>query len=131
MSAFESFRPGDVVEAAEKFIAKMDERDFVAAIGQTERAMTSEGRSALVEAILDAFRERGESSEDAAEGAGTTAAGIAVHHPEAVAALLRYAQQNPGLLKEAATTLIESRPELLAQFSPDLLAGISARLMKR
>lgn len=131
MSAFENYRSGDIVEAAEKFIARMDERDFATAIGKTERAMDSEGRSALVEAILEAFRERGESSEDAAEGAGTTTDGIALREPEAVAALLRYAQQNPGLLKEAATSLIELRPELLAQFSPDLVDGISARLLRR
>lgn len=131
MSAFENYRSGDVVDAAEKFIAKMDERDFAAAIAQTERSMNPEARAALVEAILDAFRERGESSEDAAEGAGTTADGIAGHNPEAIAALLRYAQTNPGLLKEAATTLIELHPELLSQFSPDLIAGISARLLQR
>ena len=131
MSAFENYRSGDVIDAAEKFIAKMDEGEFAAAIAQTARSMSPGARAAFVEAILDAFRERGESSEDAAEGAGTTAEAIAARSPDAVAALLRYAQQNPGLLKESATTLIESRPELLAQFSPELIAGISARLLER
>ncbi|MDP9110614.1 MAG: hypothetical protein M3M96_03145 [Candidatus Eremiobacteraeota bacterium] len=119
------------MSAFEKFIAKMDERDFAVAIAQTERSMSPGARAALVEAILDAFRERGESSEDAAEGAGTTADAIAARSPEAVAALLRYAQQNPGLLKESATTLIEAHPELLSQFSPQLVEGISARLLQR
>ena len=119
------------MSAFEKFIAKMDESEFAAAIAQTERSMSPSARGAFVEAILEAFRERGESSEDAAEGAGTTAEAIAARSPDAVAALLRYAQQNPGLLKESATTLIESRPELLSQFSPDRVEGISARLLQR
>jgi len=131
MSAFERFSPGDVVEAAEKFISKMDELELATAMAQTERSMNAEGRAALVDAIFEAFRERGESSEDAAEGAGTTIGAIASAAPDAVAALLRYAKENPGLLKEAATSLIERRPQVLAEFSPQVVDGISARLMGR
>ncbi|MDQ6823808.1 MAG: hypothetical protein M3Z07_04875 [Candidatus Eremiobacteraeota bacterium] len=123
MSAFEKF--------IAKFISKMDEGDFAAAIAQTEGSMTPVARAALVEAILDAFRERGESSEDAAEGAGTTAEAIAARSPEAVAALLRYAQQSPGLLKEAVIALIELRPEHLSEFSAGLGEGLSAPQYQR
>ncbi|MGZ3496010.1 MAG: hypothetical protein ACXWNK_01430 [Vulcanimicrobiaceae bacterium] len=128
MSVFGNFRAGEVVDAAEKFIAKMDENDLSAAIAQSERAMTPNGRRALVESIFDAFRERGESSQDAVEGAGTTIAAIEAGDSAAFASLLHYAQQNAGLLKEAATTFIEHHSEFVAQLSSTLVDGISRKL---
>jgi hypothetical protein len=128
MSVFGNFRPGEVVDAAEKFIAKMDENDLAAAIAQSERAMTPAGRSALVESIFDAFRERGESSQDATESAGTTLDAIEGGDSAAIALLLRYAEQNAGLLKEAATSFIEQHPQFVGQLSSTLVDGISQKL---
>ncbi|MDQ2871832.1 MAG: hypothetical protein M3R35_01740 [Candidatus Eremiobacteraeota bacterium] len=129
MTAFANFSDAQVAGAAEKFIAKMNENDLAVEIGRTERDMDSSSRSALIEAVFDAFRERGESSEDAAEGAGTAVTAIESGDAAAVEALLKYAQQNSGLLREAAITFIESHPKLAAQLSPVLVDGIAKKLM--
>jgi hypothetical protein len=106
----------------------MDERDLASAIEQSERTMTPEGRALLVEAIFDAFRSRGESSEDAAEGAGTSVDAIARGEQPAMHALIEYARSNTGLLKEAATALIERQPAVITQLAPQLADGIARRL---
>ncbi|MEO6913734.1 MAG: hypothetical protein ABI182_06935 [Candidatus Baltobacteraceae bacterium] len=131
MFIFGSHSSGEVVDAAEKFIAKMDEKELFAAIGISEPKMTVDGRSALVESIFDAFHGRGESSEDAAEGAGTTLDAIARNDGFAIACLLNYACQNTGLLKEAATTLVEQYPQFIAELPPALVDGISHRLAQQ
>jgi hypothetical protein len=131
MSVFGNYASAEVIDAAEKFISKMDERDLARAIEQSERTMSSIVRSQLVESIFDAFRARGESSEDAAEGAGISLEAISNGNSEAVRSLLDYARTNPGLLKEAATMLIESYPESISQLSPELANGIAQRLQDR
>lgn len=128
MSGFGEYGGAQVVDAAEKFISKMDERDLASALEQSERTMNAQSRSVLVEAIFDAFRGRGESSEDAAEGAGTTLEAIARGDARAMQALIEYARSNAGLLKEAVTAFIERDPGLLAQLSPQLANGIAQRL---
>jgi hypothetical protein len=128
MSAFGNYASAQVVDAAEKFISKMDERELAAAIEQSERTMSAPGRSLLIEAIFDAFRQRGESSEDAAEAAGTTLDALAGGDESAMRALMSYARNNAGLLKEAATVLIERRPEVVSELSPALADGIAQRL---
>ncbi|MDQ2679656.1 MAG: hypothetical protein M3Y21_01345 [Candidatus Eremiobacteraeota bacterium] len=131
MSLFGSYSSVELSDAAEKFITKMDESDLAAAIGVTEPTMTVAGRNALVEAIFDAFRGRGESSEDAAEGAGTTLDAIARNDTSAISCLLIYARDNTGLLKEAATTLVEQYPQFITELPPALIDGISLRLAKK
>lgn len=131
MSVFGNYASAEVIDAAEKCISKMDEADVADAIEQSERVMTSRGRTLLVEAIFDAFRARGESSDDAAEGAGTTAEAINAGNSAAVHALLTYARSNPGLLKEAAIVLIEQHPDVVSQLAPELANGIAARLQDR
>lgn len=131
MSVFGNYASAEVIDAAEKFISKMDEADVAAAIGQSERTMSAGGRTLLVEAIFDAFRARGESSEDAAEAAGTTVDAIGTANSQAVRALMEYARANPGLLKEAAIVLIERNPEIVSQLAPEFSDGIAARLRER
>ncbi len=131
MSAFGNYASAEVIDAAEKFISKMDEADVASAIEHSERMMTAEGRALLVEAIFNAFRARGESSEDAAEAAGTTVDAIGTANSQALHALMDYARANPGLLKEAAIVLIEDHPEVVSQLSPELANGIEARLRER
>ncbi len=128
MSVFGDYASSEVVDAAEKYISKMDENDLASAIEQSERAMTPQGRALLVESIFHAFRARGESSEDAAEGAGTALDAISRGEPAAIAALIAYCRTNAGLLKEAATALVEREPQLIAQLSPALADGIAERL---
>ncbi len=128
MSFFGAHSPSDVAGVAEKFIAKMDERDLSEVVADHQSAMPPEGRCALVESILDAFRHRGESSEDVAEASRTKLAQMQSGDVAAVAALLRYVEQNTGLLKEAATTLIEKDPAMLEHLPGSVIAGISAKL---
>ena len=131
MSVFGNYASAEVVDAAEKFISKMDERDLAAAIEQSERTMSPHGRSLLVEAIFDAFRQRGESSEDVVEAAGTALEAAVRGDESAVRALLAYARSNAGLLKEAATVLIERSPAVVSELAPVLADGIARRLRKR
>jgi hypothetical protein len=131
MSVFGNYASAEIVDAAEKFIGKMDERELAAAIEQSERAMTPDARTLLVEAIFDAFRQRGESSQDAVEAAGTTLEAISLHQNDALNKLLAYARANPGLLKDAAIELAERKPEVLAQISSDIVGGIKDRLPAR
>lgn len=131
MSVFGNYASGEVIDAAEKFISKMDEHELASAIEQSERTMTAYGRTLLVEAIFDAFRQRGESSEDAAEEAGATLDAISSSDRDAVGKLLAYARANPGLLKEAAIGLVEREPAVLAQLSPEITSGIERRLLER
>lgn len=121
--------PADVlVGTVEKLVAKMDETDLAAVYSRDLSAMPADAFGSFVEAMFDAFRERGESSEDAAEGAGTTLEGIAQRDRSAVGALLEYARSNPGLLKEATTLFVEQRPDLVATLPPLLYGAIAERL---
>lgn len=128
MSVFGNYASAEVVEAAEKFISKMDERDLAAAIEQSEQTMSSDARAQLVEAVFDAFRHRGESSEDVAEAAGTPLEALTRGVQAAVLSLLAYARTNPGLLKDAATALIERSPGILEELAPEISDGVARRL---
>jgi hypothetical protein len=128
MSGFGNYASAQVVDAAEKFISKMDERDLAAAVEQSERGMAAQSRALLVEAIFDAFRQRGESSEDAVEAAGTTLEAIRSGDESAVRSLLTYARNNAGLLKEACIVLIELQPAIVSELAPALSDGIARRL---
>lgn len=114
-----------LVGTVEKLIAKMDETDLATVYARDLTAMPSDAFSAFVEAMFDAFRERGESSEDALEGAGTTLDGVSQRDGGAVTALVEYARSNPGLLKEATTLFVEQRPDLVVSL-PDVLYGAIA-----
>lgn len=109
----------------------MHEEELLAVVRQSEEAMSANARGSLMEAILNAFRERGESADDVAEGAGTTVEEMAACDKSAVRALLDYAAANAGLLKEALTEFITLRPELLTELSPALRDGITERLRAR
>jgi hypothetical protein len=63
-------------------------------------ATTPAERAALAESIFAAFRERGEASDDAAEGAETTLELLRAGDEAALAALIAYAETSPGLLRE-------------------------------
>lgn len=121
--------PADVlVGTVEKLVAKMDETDLAAVYARDLAAMPLDAFSAFVEAMFDAFRERGESSEDAVEGAGTTLESVSRRDGGAVGALLAYAGSNPGLLKEATTLFVEQRPDLVATLPQMLYGAIAERL---
>lgn len=130
MSVFGDYASAEVIEAAEKFISKMDERDLAQAIEHSANMMSADGRTLLVEAIFDAFRARGESSQDAAEGAGASLEAINQGEQRGLSSLIAYARSNPGLLKEATTALIEQQPHVLSQLAPELSNGIAQRLRK-
>jgi len=120
--------PDTLVDAVEKLLAKMDE-PVLAAIYERELAvMPPEVTRAFVEALFAAFRDRGESSEDAAEGAGTTLQSIERTEPDAIRALVVYARGNPDLLKEATAIFVEARPELVTALPAALREALAERL---
>lgn len=131
MSVFGNFAPEQVVDAAEKVISKMDEGALAAAIEQGQRTMSEDAKRELVEAVFDAFRQRGESSEDAAEGAGTSVDALHDGDSAALGKLLQYTRTNRGLLKEATVALIERRPDLLSALPADITAAVRERLLER
>ncbi len=84
--------------------------------------------AALVRAIFDAFRDRGESSEDAAEGASASLDALERGDAAAADALIAYARENAGLLKESIALFAEHHAEMLPALPRALLDGISERL---
>jgi hypothetical protein len=122
--------PADVlVGTVEKLVAKMDEADLAGAYQRDLSKMPAEAFGVFVEAMFDAFRERGESSEDAAEGAGTTLESIERRDGQAIDAFVAYARSNPGLLREATTLFVEHRPDFVAALPANLYAALTERLL--
>lgn len=116
--------------AVEKLLSKMAESDLASFYARELSNMPPDTYDAYVEAVFAAFRERGESSEDAAEGAGTTLESIGRRDGGAATALVEYARSNPDLLKEATTLLVQRRPDLVATL-PDALQNALAERLTR
>jgi hypothetical protein len=112
----------------EKLLAKMDETDLAAFYQRDLAAMPPNVVAAFCEGVFTAFRERGESSEDAAEGAGTTLDAIARREPDAIAALVQYALASPDLLKEATTIFVAQRPDSIDALPAIVRAALAERL---
>lgn len=117
-----------LAETVDKVVAKMDEGELATAYERDLPGMPADAYSALVEAMFDAFRGRGESSEDAAEGAGTTIEGIERRDDSAVGAFFAYVRTNPGLLKEATSLFVEERPDLVTALPSTLQTALAQRL---
>jgi hypothetical protein len=126
--SFGNVPPDMLAGAVEKLLAKMDETDLAAFYERELSTMPSDGAHAFVEALFEAFHDRGESSEDAAEGAGTTLESIERRETGALRALLAYARGGPDLLKEATTTFVERRPDLIATLPAALRDALAERL---
>jgi hypothetical protein len=123
--------PADMLAGAvEKLLAKMDEADLAAFYERELSTMPPDIVAAFCEAVFTAFRERGESSEDAAEGAGTTLDAIAAGEHGAIRALLGYALGNRDLLKEATTLFVAQRPDSIASLPAVVRDALAARLAK-
>jgi hypothetical protein len=121
--------PADIlVGTVEKLVSKMDDADLAAAFSHNLSTMPPDAASAFVEAMLEAFRDRGESSEDVAEGAGTTVSSIQKREATGLSAFVDYARANPGLLKEATTIFVERHPDLTGELPAVLRSAIAERL---
>jgi hypothetical protein len=126
--SFGNVPPDMLVGAVEKLLAKMDDTDLAAFYERELSSMPSDVMRAFVEALFEAFRERGESSEDVAEGAGTTLESIEARREGAVPALIAYARGNADLLKEATTMFVEHRPDLVQTLPAALREELAQRL---
>ncbi len=120
----------ELAGAAEKLLANMDEADLAAVYEREFSTMPSDAYEAFIEAVFEAFRERGESSEDAAEGAGETVESIAQRENGAAGALLVYARTNPELLKEATVLFVSKRPELITALPAAFRDALAERLTR-
>jgi hypothetical protein len=124
--------PADVLAGTiEKLVAKMDETELASAFRSDLPAMPPDAAAAFVEAMFDAFRDRGESSEDAVEGAGTTLDGITQRENGALSKLVDYARTNPGVLKEATILFAEEHPEFVDALPALLRTAIAERLARK
>jgi hypothetical protein len=128
MSHFGNVPAGVLVGTVEKLVAKMDEADLASVFGRDLASMPAEAFGAFVEAMFDAFRERGESSEDAVEGAGTTLEHVGQREAGAVHALVEYARTNPGVLREATALFVEEHPTMVVSLPATLRTAIAERL---
>jgi hypothetical protein len=124
--------PGDMLAGAvEKVLAKMEETDLAAFYARELSTMPPDAVRAFVEALFTAFRDRGESSEDAAEEAGTTLDAIARRDRGGISALLAYARSSSGLLKEATAIFVEVRPDLIETLPAALRDALAERTRTR
>ena len=124
--------PADVLAGAlEKVLAQMDETDLSILYERELSAMPSDAFHAFIEAVFAAFRERGESSEDAAEGAGTTLESIVRRRRGAPEALIAYARANPELLRESTALFVQRRPDFVAVLPTTLREGLADRLTSK
>jgi hypothetical protein len=128
--SFGNVPPEMLAGAVEKLLAKMDETDLAAFYTRELSSMPPDVVHAFVEALFEVFRDRGESSEDAAEGAGTTLDAIARREGAAVDALVAYARASPDLLKEATARFVEQRPDLIATLPSALRDALAERLTR-
>lgn len=128
MSHFGNVPAETLVDAVEKHVAKMDEADLASLLRLGASAMSQPARSALVASIFDAFRDRGESSEDAAEGANASLAALERGDEAATSALLAYAQDNTGVLKEAMSIFAEEHTAEVGSLPAPLIDAIAQRL---
>jgi hypothetical protein len=128
MTDFENVPPAVLVDAVEKLVAKMNDAEIASLLRGGIDAMPLSGVRALVASTFNAFRNRGESSEDAAEGASTQLGDVNDAQPHAVGALLLYASQNPGLLKEAVVIFAEQYAAEISSLPAGIVHGISERL---
>ena len=128
MPQFGNVPSGTLVSAAEKLVATMSENELATALEERVEGMPSDALAALVGSVFEAFRDRGESSEDAAEASGVALDRIERADPAAVASLVRYAGRNIGVLKEATTLFVQTHPSLVDALPTSVTEGIFARL---
>jgi len=117
-----------LVDAVEKHVARMDDAALADVLTRGVAAMPHDAKSALVSSIFDAFRDRGESSEDAAEGAAAPLDRLEDAEPQALTALIAYARANPGILKEAMAHYAEVHASELERLPAELVDGIAGAL---
>jgi hypothetical protein len=128
MSRFGNVPVDALVDAVEKHVATLDDERLAALLRSGVSDMPESTRGALVESILDSFHERGESSEDAAEGAETPLAAIEACDPAAIGALVGYARANAGLLEDALLRFAEEHRDQLSGLPRALVDGIAGAL---
>ena len=117
-----------LVDAVEKHVARIDDAALADILTHGVATMPRSGRSALVASIFHAFRDRGESSEDAAEGADASLERLEGAEPSAVTALIVYARTHPSLLKEALTHYAEEHAGDVESLPAPLVDGIAGAL---
>lgn len=128
MSQMDDIPPPLLADAMEKLVSKMDERELATVLGLHVNDMSPAARDALVEAIFDVFRDRGESSEDAAEGAGTSLEALHRHEGGAVNALLAYGVESTGVVKAAMEIYAEEHSDKIEMLPSQLVARLHERL---
>jgi hypothetical protein len=129
MSHFANVPVEALADALEKHVARMNEAELAALLLGALSKMPEGGVRALISSVFDAFRDRGESSEDAAEGANAPLRSLELGDRTAAALLLGYARENTGLLKEAMILFAQEHTDELNALPQPLIDGIAQRLI--
>lgn len=128
MSLSGNWSAGALADAAEKSVARLDDAELGAAYARRAETLGDEQLRAMLDALFEAFRDRGEASEDALEDAGTTLALVEAGDRTAVRLFFDYAAASPGLLKEATMLFVERQPADVDALPPLIADAIVGRL---
>ena len=128
MSHFGNVPAHTLADAVEKHVARMSEADLASILRDGAETMPLGALHALVASILDAFRDRGESSDDVAEGSRTQLERIEAGDRSSIRELISYASENTALLKEAVTIFAQENGAYVSALPQKLVDGISGRL---
>lgn len=128
MSQLGSIPPETLADAVEKHVSKMDEATLASLVAGGIETMPLSALRALVAAVFAAFRDRGESSDDAAEGSHAQLERLEAGDRDAVRALVSYANENTALLKEALIIFAREHSSEISALPKALVDAISERL---
>lgn len=128
MSLFANVPAHALADALEKHLATMDDADVASVVRGGLVDMPPPALAALVASIFDAFRDRGESSDDAAEGAEADIERLQRGDAVSIDALVLYAGTNTGLLKESLARYAHEYPQDVAALPGTLVDAITQRL---
>ncbi|MHB8177008.1 MAG: hypothetical protein ACYDA5_07070 [Vulcanimicrobiaceae bacterium] len=121
----------ELVAAAEKCVASMGDALLVTDFLERAHTLLPAESRIIIEAILQAFAERGESSDDVAEEAGLPTPWPEDTDPAStLVALLAYAARSAGLLELAVAGLLEREPTRSHLLPTRLYECIEAALME-
>jgi hypothetical protein len=116
--------------AAADHVQSLDPSELAGHLTQSVGSFDASSLTGLGQTLLQSFTNNAgaQSGADAAQAAGTDAQAVASGAPNAVAALINYAKNNPQVLQGAASSFLQNNPSAIGQLAPGLLSGILARL---
>ncbi|MFY9780350.1 MAG: hypothetical protein WAJ85_07555 [Candidatus Baltobacteraceae bacterium] len=123
--------PQQAAAAAADHVQSLDPSELAGHLTQSVGSLDASSLSGLGQTLLQTFTNHASFQGDgaaAAQAAGTDAQAVASGSPNAISALISYAQSNPAVLQSAAGSFLQNNPSAIGQLSPGFLSGILGRL---